>query len=378
MGNTTISDPYKINNYVAVSKNNPTLKETTSYSQADIFITNENIKNDDEAFNAYNSGNYKRALELYQKLAAETKLAAFYYNLGASLYCYAKTINNKQTRVKTLLEAETAYRQALKINPKHIKAYNNLGVVYDILRKLNTDNTFKSKEKEHYQSALNINPDYGKANFNMALLNYEEKNYSSMYQHIEKALADQDLDPQSRTKCFYFLGVYEFQKQNYLASSENFSEALGKGLDPNFRELKYYLDELSRLLYSKKNTQPVKSSKEKDQNKELESIDKVLAAKNSPASPEELYSSGLQAYDKKQYGKALNSFQKALDCGYDKKDHGIWLFIGFSYFELGLHKKAITAFDRAIDLGYRDGNIYYCRAYSYYTTQIEQPKRSAT
>lgn len=324
----------------------------------------EEYLNDHEAFTAYSSGDYQKAIRLYQKLALQTnnteKRAAFYYNWGASIHQYARTVTDRQTKVRLLIEAEAIYKKALDLNPRHIKAHNNIGVVYDSLARLSSDNTYKIKEREHYRSALGLSNTYSTAHFNSAILDYEDGNYAAMRQHVESALADPSLGRESQAKCFYFLGVYEFRSGDYPTSVEYFSRALGLGLDHNYRELRYYLSELERLLHSQKNTLVTTNS---DNN-----------TINKTSDPQILFTSGLAAYDKRAYTKALKFFDRALNNGYDQNDPSIWLMIGACYSSLGKNQQAVRAFSKAIELGYRDDNVYYCRAYSYYN--IDNPNKT--
>lgn len=377
----------------------------------DTLITYEDYKNDNEAFNAYEAGDYQRAARIYQQLAVQTGWAAFYYNWGVSLQESAAKVKDQPTRVKLLLEVEEIYKKALKIEPQHLKTHNNLGIIYYTLAKLNNEQSYLTAARRQYALAIETDHGYGKAHYNLGLLEFETGNSAGVTSHLPRAVEDTQLDKMSKAKSFYFLGVNYFEKKDHAGALEHFEKALELGLSKDFRKIQYYWRAVHDLLglpeknqdkykiankdnpkdllaadnsgdsleknseYGQKKVSSTEESKlhiensQKDQGAVLKNIKRELdPAFLESSTPAELYSFGTEAYAQKKYSRAIVFFNKALQKGYNKKDKNFWAMLGMSYSALKEYRQAIAALTSAINFGYKDEVIYLHRAALYYQT----------
>ena len=66
-------------------------------------------------------------------------------------------------RLRKFKEAEQFYKRALEVDPEYGLAHFNVGNLYDEIGKV-------SEARRHYERALELNPHYADAHFNLALL----------------------------------------------------------------------------------------------------------------------------------------------------------------------------------------------------------------
>ncbi len=116
----------------------------------------------------YRSGEYEKAIELYNKaIGLDPKYAKAYNDRGIA-YGEGKRQFDK---------AIADYNKAIEINPKYAKAYNNRGIIYK--REGQYD-----KAIADYTKVIEINPEYAKAYYNRGLAYGEGK------RQFDKAIAD--------------------------------------------------------------------------------------------------------------------------------------------------------------------------------------------
>jgi Tfp pilus assembly protein PilF len=119
-----------------------------------------------------------------------------------------------------LVEAEKGYREVLRRDPRHLKARNNLGYVYDSLGE-------PTRALEEYQAALEIEPE------NVQLLTNVGGALGTLGRYRE---ADVHLN----------LGLVFFRKGLYDAARESLERAIR--LDPECESAYYYLGEACNQL----------------------------------------------------------------------------------------------------------------------------------
>lgn len=88
---------------------------------------------------------------------------------------------------KELKRAQKYYLKTLKLNPQHVDAYNNLGIVYQDLKN-------KEESKKSYDKAIALNPGYAIAYYNMGFL--MEKDYEDIDEAMKYYRKAIELNPQ--------------------------------------------------------------------------------------------------------------------------------------------------------------------------------------
>ena len=117
-------------------------------------------------------------------------------------------------------------------------------------REFNRENFLESEIS--YRSALELNPESFKANFNLGDALYKQENYEAA-KSIFEDLANLDLDPIDRAKVFHNLGNSYFQQQEFGESVEAYKNALRN--NPNDMETKYNLAQAQRMLMEQEQEQ---------------------------------------------------------------------------------------------------------------------------
>jgi tetratricopeptide (TPR) repeat protein len=159
-----------------------------------IVAQNTNTKAATEALNqglqAIQSGKIEDAITAFREaIKLDPKLAAAHYNLGLALRQSGK-----------LQPAADAFYQATQADPQFALAFANLGGA------LLEGNNLKLA-KDYLSRALELNPNLGFAHYNMGLIREEEKNWSSAIASFAKA----KLISQTAPKPAYHLGVCYLQ-----------------------------------------------------------------------------------------------------------------------------------------------------------------------
>jgi tetratricopeptide (TPR) repeat protein len=107
----------------------------------------------DDALKAMSIGDNEKARKLLTSLTQSyPNLSGPYTNLGLLYFREGK-----------IDEAQTAFEQAIKVNPKSAVSYNHLGII-------NRGKGKFQEAKEDYERALNINGDYAYAHLNIGIL----------------------------------------------------------------------------------------------------------------------------------------------------------------------------------------------------------------
>lgn len=106
----------------------------------------------EQAAVAYQSGDYKKAIELYHKVLEIDSQFAPAYNALGEIY---------QNRSEDVLDAVWYFKEALKADPNYLEAYENLGKVYHQANE-------PDQAVEYLQKALAIDPDHFSSQFTLA------------------------------------------------------------------------------------------------------------------------------------------------------------------------------------------------------------------
>lgn len=119
-----------------------------------------------------------------------------WYSLGHTLTRRLQA--NAQSGLNEALSAsaQEAYAKAAQLNPAHVRAWNNMGILYSLRGQyLDAIRT--------YQRALAIQPDYGLAWLNMASAYFDLREYASARKNYEKGLRLIPDDHKSRVALAY-------------------------------------------------------------------------------------------------------------------------------------------------------------------------------
>ena len=87
----------------------------------------------------------------------------------------------KNHQNNNLQDAQNYYQKVLKIDPNHLGAHNNLGVIFKILGE-------NQKAKNCYEKAIEINPNHADAHNNLGLLFQKLGDYQKSKSCYEKVL----------------------------------------------------------------------------------------------------------------------------------------------------------------------------------------------
>lgn len=121
---------------------------------------------------AYNSGDYEKAVRLYSKVVKEDPFAheeATYW-LADSYYQQGDLDN-----------ARHYYKESIKIIPEHEDSYNGIGITY-------YDEGEYDQAKKSYHKALELNPNAHYVIYNLSLIERAEKNQEAEEEYLKKCL----------------------------------------------------------------------------------------------------------------------------------------------------------------------------------------------
>lgn len=127
-----------------------------------------------------------------------------------------------------LIEAKTAYRQVLEIDPSHVEAHCNLAVTLSHLGRLN-------EAEKSYQQALHIQPDHLGALNNLGILLREAERLNESEALYQSAL----LRKPDSAALHYNLGITLKEAARLHEAQASFQTALQ--IEPNFADARSYL-----------------------------------------------------------------------------------------------------------------------------------------
>ncbi len=127
---------------------------------------------------------------------------------------------------KEFSKAIQAYQKVIELDPTYVEAYNNMGIVYQMLG--NADRAFGA-----YQKATEINPRYEKGYNNLGILLLLKGRYEEALGSFQKALA---VNPDN-IEAHINLGILYKKKGQWEKAIESYQKALA--IDPLHRETHY-------------------------------------------------------------------------------------------------------------------------------------------
>ena len=259
------------------------------------------------------------------------------------------------------MEAITYFEKALEVEPNFVKAYNNAAVCYADLGQ-------KDKAIDYYQKALNLEPEFVPTYNNLGVLFMENDNLQEARKYFDKAL---DLNPKE-DKTYFNLGILAEMKNNYQEAIGYYTKALE--INPSYREAQNNIGSaLSRRSEKDKAIQYYLSLIDQDPENEVsynnlgvlymhqgrfdEAVDqfaKALSKKTDYA--EAHYNIGTVFYRKNSLGQAMRHLQDALSS--DSEHVGAMTNLGIVYAMQGKLEQSEQMFKQALYLNPDDVPIY--------------------
>ncbi len=177
-------------------------------------------------------GDVKHALATYKKaLEINPVNAEVYYYIGLAYVSHDLSLE----------EALNFYIKTITINPRHVSARNQIGLIYYILK------DYKKAIKE-FHLCLSYEPGFVLGYKNLGLLYKEVKKFGSSIDYYSKAidLGDSDFE------CYFNRGLCHYLKEEWHSASEDFRMALKlRPEQKNIHEL-LNLAEQKKLIQSEK------------------------------------------------------------------------------------------------------------------------------
>jgi tetratricopeptide (TPR) repeat protein len=142
---------------------------------------------------------------------------------------YANAHNNYALLLEELKkyeEAESHYRESLEINPEDAQAHNNYALLLEELKKY-------EEAESHYRESLRINPEYAQAHNNYALLLKELKKYEEAESHYRESLR---INPEDADAHYNYAALLEELKK-YEEAESHYRESLR--INPEYAKAHY-------------------------------------------------------------------------------------------------------------------------------------------
>ena len=156
-------------------------------------------------------GKYDEALKKYQEASdMNEEKADPHYKIGVAYYF-----------LKDYKKAVESYKKAIRINPKYVKALNNLALIYD---KQGED----TEAVIMYKKALDLKPDYKKARYNLGALLIRLEKLEEAEEQANKLV---EMDPEYY-KAYYLLGLIQEYREKYHRAEDMYLKALS--INANF------------------------------------------------------------------------------------------------------------------------------------------------
>ena len=158
---------------------------------------------------ASDRGDYESVVHYASRASAITEDPSIFSLLGVGLKNIGKGI-----------EAEIAYRRAIRIDPAYEEAYYNLATLFQHDR--------PSEAHALLRKALELDPNYSAAHRELGFLLMKRGTHAEAERHLRRAVA---LDPKDGWAAIY-LGTYHWKAENVKAAIEEFQRA--KKLEPEW------------------------------------------------------------------------------------------------------------------------------------------------
>tara|TARA_B100001175_G_scaffold286829_1_gene268840 strand:- start:42 stop:1631 length:1590 start_codon:yes stop_codon:yes gene_type:complete len=194
---------------------------------------------------------------------------------------FTKAINYHKNKKIDL--AEKLYKEVIKKDPNHIRALNNLGIIFFSLKKFN-------KAIEVFEKAITIDVNYLSAHNNLGLLYKEIQNYQKATSSFGKALK---INP-NYFEAHNNIGLLFYECEEYAKAISSYEKAIL--INPNYFETYNSIG----LAFSK-------CGKYEDAINKYEKAIKI-----NPNYFKAYNNLGIAFYECGEYEKAINSFKKAI------------------------------------------------------------------
>ncbi|AHH10370.1 tetratricopeptide repeat protein [Borrelia coriaceae] len=290
--NQSINKQTKIQEKSKIHENNPRQTSTDLQSLKMLASVNEEQKN------------FKKAEEIYEKIANLTNKAEDYYKVGIIKF-----------KLKKYEESIKAFDKTISINPKHKKAHTNKGTSLILSNK-------PKQAIEAFKKATTIDPNYDTA-------------------YYKKGIAEEQNDDKQNA-FLSFKKAYEITKNPHYA--------LKAGITANhigdFKNSEKYLDKASTSIKEKNDIMfynlAIAKFENNNLNESLQSINNALEI--NPEKPEYLYLKASIYLTKENYNEAIPLYNTVIL----KNPENITAYINLAraYEKLGNEQKAIAILEK--------------------------------
>ena len=257
----------------------------------------------------YRHQEYEAAIQDFQKaIKINPKNVVYYSNVGLSL-----------KKLKKWKEAEKAYKKALKLDPTNDLNWNDLGL-------LAYEQGADEKAIEYYQKAIEINPKYAVYHSNVGLSLKKLKRWEEAEAAFRKATA---LDPTNDLN-WNDLGLLAYEQ----GADEKAIEYYQKAIEINPENPIYHSNVGLALKYLGKRKEAEKAYKK--------------ALELDPNNDLNWNYLGLLAYEQKEDEKAIEYYQKAIEINPENPVYHSNAGLALEY--LGRWEEAEKAYKKALEL----------------------------
>jgi protein O-mannosyl-transferase len=237
-----------------------------------------------------------------------------HYNLGATLAVQGK-----------VEEAMQCYEQALKIKPDYPEALNNLGSILTKQNKL-------EQAIQHYERALELKPDFAEAHYNLGIALAAQGKPDEAIQHYEQAL---QCKPE-HVEAHYNLGAALAARGRWDEAIQHYEQAVQ--LKPDFAEAYFNLG--------------VALAKQMRLDEAVGYLGRALQLKPDHADSHVYLGVALAAQNKS--AEAIQHFERALQLKPDQAT--VHCYLGLALAGQGKSAEAVQHFQQALDLATAQGN----------------------
>ena len=266
---------------------------------------------------AQDAGNYSQAETIFrQVIRINPQDAIAYNNLGNALSDQGK-----------LEEAITNYQKAIQLDPKDASAYNNLGIALSDQGKLEEAIT-------NYQKAIQLNPKDASAYNNLGIALSDQGKLEEAITNYQKAI---QLDPKYAI-AYYNLGIALYLQGKLEEAITNYQKAIQ--LNPKYA-IAYY--NLGIALYLQGKLEEAITNYQK-------------AIQLNPKYANAYYNLGIALSDQGKPEEAIINFQKAIQL--NPKSAAAYYNLGVALKNQGKLDEAITNYQKAIQLDPKDASAY--------------------
>lgn len=160
---------------------NKKLEMSTSKNQ---IIINELF---DEATIYYENEEFDLAIKKYKQISYLEDLSFVYNNWGNAINRLSVSFQDEAEIIKLLNEAVAKYEKVISIDEDYYIAYNNLGLTYYNLSKINKGEelNYLFKSSESFKKAISINKKYFKAYFSLATVLFKISTFNTGVERVK-------------------------------------------------------------------------------------------------------------------------------------------------------------------------------------------------